>query len=340
MNYRRLGRAGLKVSEICLGTMTFGNGADEAEAKRLVDAAFDAGVNFFDTANAYVGGVSETMLGKALKGRRSDAIVASKVFNPMGGRPNDSGMSRLHIMQAVEDSLRRLQTDYLDLYYIHHVDHQTPLDEMLQAFDDLVRQGKVLYTGCSNYEAWRLMKSLSISDARGWTRFVAYQPQYSLVVRDIDEEIVPACMSEGLGVVAWSPLASGYLAGKYTPGSLKVQGTRSAEGWGFQSRFFAPNHSEILQVLFDVAEEIGKSPAQVALRWVMDRPFMTSAIVGARNAQQLGETLAAGGWRLPTEALAKLDGISRQPYRYPRAFEDPMVERRNAAIKMPGGGRS
>ncbi len=340
MDYRRLGRAGLKVSEICLGTMTFGNGADEAEAKRMVDAAFDAGVNFFDTANAYVGGVSETMLGKALKGRRSDAIVASKVFNPMGGRPNDSGMSRLHIMQAVEDSLRRLQTDYLDLYYIHHVDHQTPLDEMLQAFDDLVRQGKVLYTGCSNYEAWRLMKSLSISDARGWTRFVAYQPQYSLVVRDIDEEIVPACQTEGLGVVAWSPLASGYLAGKYTPGSLKVQGTRSAEGWGFQSRFFAPNHGEILQALFDVAKEIGKSPAQVALRWVMDQPFMTSAIVGARNAQQLGETLAAGGWRLPAEALANLDSISKQPYRYPRAFEDPMVERRNAAIKMPGGPKT
>ncbi len=340
MDYRRLGRAGLKVSEICLGTMTFGNGADEAEAKRMVDAAFDAGVNFFDTANAYVAGVSETMLGKALKGRRSDAVVASKVFNPMGGRPNDSGMSRLHIMQAVEDSLRRLQTDYLDLYYIHHVDHQTPLDEMLQAFDDLVRQGKVLYTGCSNYEAWRLMKSLAISGARGWTRFVAYQPQYSLVVRDIDEEIVPACESEGLGVVAWSPLASGYLAGKYAPGSLKVQGTRSAEGWGFQSRFFAPNHGEILQALFDVAKEIGKSPAQVALRWVMDQPFMTSAIVGARNAQQLGETLAAGGWRLPAEALANLDSISKQPYRYPRAFEDPMVERRNAAIKMPGGAKT
>ncbi len=340
MDYRRLGRAGLKVSEICLGTMTFGNGADEAEAKRMVDAAFDAGVNFFDTANAYVAGVSETMLGKALKGRRSDAVVASKVFNPMGGRPNDSGMSRLHIMQAVEDSLRRLQTDYLDLYYIHHVDHQTPLDEMLQAFDDLVRQGKVLYTGCSNYEAWRLMKSLSISDARGWARFVAYQPQYSLVVRDIDEEIVPACESEGLGVVAWSPLASGYLAGNYTPGSLKVQGTRSAEGWGFQSRFFAPNHGEILQALLDVAKEIGKSPAQVALRWVMEQPFMTSAIVGARNARQLGETLAAGGWRLPADALAKLDGISKQPYRYPRAFEDPMVERRNAAIKMPGGARN
>ena len=203
MDYRRLGRSGLKVSEICLGTMTFGNGADEAEAARMVHAALDGGVNFFDTANSYVGGVSESMLGKALKARRHDAVIATKVFNPMGGRPNDSGMSRLHIKQAVEDSLKRLQTDYIDLYYIHHVDVQTPLEEMLRAFDDLVREGKVLYTGCSNYEAWRLMEALWLSESRGWVRFDAYQPQYSLVVRDIDEELVPACQAKGLGVVAW-----------------------------------------------------------------------------------------------------------------------------------------
>ena len=336
MEYRNLGRCGLKVSEICLGTMTFGNGADQAEATRMVNAAFAAGVNFFDTANAYVGGVSETMLGEALKGRRRDAIVASKVFNPMGGRPNDSGMSRLHIMQAVEDSLRRLQTDYLDLYYIHHVDIQTPLEEMLRAFDDLVRQGKVLYTGCSNYEAWRLMEALWLSESEGWARFDAYQPQYSLVVRDIDEELVPAFEAKKLGAVAWSPMASGYLAGKYTPGSLKVQGTRSAEGWGFQARFFAPNHAEILQTLLDTAKEIGRTPAQTALRWVMDQPFMTSAIVGARNADQLKDTLAAGGWRLPPEALARLNKVSAQPHKYPRAFEEPMVDRRTQAVKMPG----
>jgi aryl-alcohol dehydrogenase-like predicted oxidoreductase len=336
MDYRRLGRAGLKVSEICIGTMTFGNGADQAEASRMVSAALDAGVTFFDTANSYVGGVSETMLGNALKGRRDDAVIASKFFNPMGGRPNDSGMSRLHIKQQVEASLKRLQTDYIDVYYIHHVDHQTPLEEMLRALDDLVRQGKVLYTGCSNYEAWRLMEALWISDSNGWARFDCYQPQYSLVVRDIDEEIVPACEVKGLGVVAWSPLASGYLAGKYTPGSLKVQGTRSAEGWGFQNRFFSPNHAEILQTLLDTARELERSPAQVALRWVMDQPFMTSAIVGARNAEQLKETLAAGGWRLPDEARARLDKVSAQARRYPRAFEDPMPERRNSAIKMPG----
>ena len=336
MEYRNLGRAGLKVSEICLGTMTFGNGADQDGATKMVNTALDAGLTFFDTANSYVGGTSETMLGVALKGKRQDAVIASKFFNPMGGRPNDSGNSRLHIKQQIEGSLKRLQTDYIDVYYIHHVDHSTPLEEVLRALDDLVRDGKILYTACSNFEAWRLMEALWISDTKGWERFACYQPQYSLVVRDIDEEIVPALQLKGLGCVAWSPLASGYLAGKYTPGSLKVQGTRSAEGWGFQGRFFAPNHPEILQTVLEVAKEIGRSPAQVALRWVMDQPFMTSAIVGARNAEQLGETLKAGGWRLPAEALARLDKVSARPNRYPRAFEDPMPERRASALKMPG----
>ena len=336
MDYRNLGRAGLKVSEICLGTMTFGNGADQEGATAMVNAALDAGVTFFDTANSYVGGTSETMLGVALKDRRADAIIASKFFNPMGGRPNDSGMSRLHIKQQIEGSLKRLQTDYIDVYYIHHVDHQTPLEEMLRALDDLVRDGKILYTACSNFEAWRLMEALWISDTKGWERFAAYQPQYSLVVRDIDEEIVPALQLKGLGCVAWSPLGSGYLAGKYRPGNLTVQGSRSAEGWGFQSKFFASNHGEILQTLIDTAKQLGKPPAEVALRWVMDQPFMTSAIVGARNVEQLEETLKAGGWRLPEDALAKLNEVSAQPRKYPRAFEDPMPARRAGALRTPG----
>jgi aryl-alcohol dehydrogenase-like predicted oxidoreductase len=336
MFYPNLGRAGLKVSEICLGTMTFGNGADQAEASRMVDSALAAGLTFFDTANSYVGGTSETMLGVALKGKRHEAIVATKFFNPMGHRPNDSGTSRLHIKQQIEASLKRLQTDYVDIFYIHHVDHATPLEETLRALDDLVRDGKLLYTACSNFETWRLMEALWLSDTNGWERFACYQPQYSLVVRDIDEEIVPAIELKGLGCVAWSPLAGGYLAGKYTPGSLKVQGTRSSEGWGFNSRFFATNHGEILQALLDVAKELGKTPAQVALRWVMDQPFMTSAIVGARNAEQLADTLKSGGWHLPKEALEKLNKVSAQPHRYPRAFEDPMPERRGAALKMPG----
>lgn len=336
MRYRRLGNSGLKVSEICLGTMTFGNGADEAETARMVHAALDAGVNFFDTANSYVGGVSETMLGKALKGRRPNAVVGSKVFNPMGAGANDSGMSRLHIKQAVEDSLRRLQTDYLDLYYIHHVDIQVPLEEMLHAFDDLVRQGKVLYTGCSNYEAWRLMEALWLSDTHGWTRFAAYQPQYSLVVRDIEEEIVPACQAKGLGVVVWSPLAGGYLAGKYQPGKLTADGTRSAEGWGFNDRFFAGNHAEVLQTLLDTARDLGRTPAQTALRWVLEQPAVSSAIVGARDARQLSETLAAGGWQLAQDALDRLDKVSAPLRRYPAGFEETMVERRNSVVKAPG----
>jgi aryl-alcohol dehydrogenase-like predicted oxidoreductase len=230
MNYRRMGRSGLKVSEICLGTMTFGHGTDQPEAERIVGACLEAGVNFFDTADAYNAGVSETILGNILHGRRRKAVIASKVFNPTGPGPNDSGMSRLHIMHAVEDSLRRLQTDYLDLYYIHHVDVQTPLEEMLRAMDDLVRAGKVRYIACSNYEAWRLMEALWISDSKNLARFECYQPQYSLVVRDIEQEIVPVCELKGIGVVVWSPLAGGFLAGKYRPGETRVEGSRSAEG--------------------------------------------------------------------------------------------------------------
>jgi aryl-alcohol dehydrogenase-like predicted oxidoreductase len=222
MNYRRLGWSGLKVSEICLGTMTFGHGADQPETDRIVGAALDLGVTFFDTADGYNAGQSEIMLGRALGAGRKHVVIASKVFNPTGPGPNDSGMSRAHILESVETSLKRLGTDYLDLYYIHHVDVETPLEEMLRAFDDLVRQGKVRYTGCSNYEAWRVMEAMWISDTRGLERFACHQPQYSLVVRDIEEEIVPACDLKGLGIVCWSPLAGGYLAGK--PGCPRHRG--------------------------------------------------------------------------------------------------------------------
>ena len=257
MEYRRLGKSGLKVSEICLGTMTFGHGADEAETNRMVDLALDAGVNFFDTANSYADGESEVLLGKALKGKRRDAVVATKFFNPMGTGPNDSGMSRAHIMQAIDDSLKRLQMDYVDIYYIHHVDTQTPLEEMLRALDDLVRQGKVRYTACSNYQAWRLSEALWLSDVHGWTQFACYQPQYSLVVRDIEQEIVPLCEHKGLGVVVWSPLAGGFLSGKYKPGERTHGGTRSEEGWAYPQRYFADNADETLQTLFDVSQELG-----------------------------------------------------------------------------------
>ena len=193
------GPVGLKVSEICLGTMTFGNGTDQAEAGRILSLSLDAGVNFIDTANTYSDGASETMLGELLGTRRHEIVLATKVFNPTGTGPNDGGMSRLHIMQAIEASLRRLRTDYIDLYYIHHVDMQTPLDEMLRALDDLITAGKIRYAACSNYEAWRLMEALWISDTQHLARFVCYQPQYSLVVRDIEEEIVPVCELQRTG---------------------------------------------------------------------------------------------------------------------------------------------
>ena len=335
MEYRRMGRTGLKVSEICLGTMTFGHSTDEAEAKRIVDLAFDAGINFFDTANSYAESRSETILGKALQGRRHDAIVATKVFNPMGANPNQSGMSRVHIMQAVEDSLNRLQTDYVDIYYIHHVDTQTPLQEMLRAFDDLVTQGKVRYIACSNYEAWRLMEALWISDTKGWARFECYQPQYSLVVRDIEQEIIPVCELKGLGVVVWSPLAGGFLTGKYTPGKRTVAGTRSAAGWAYPQQYFAANADESLAALLEVAQEVDKSPAQVAVRWVLEQPAITSAIIGARTVEQAKDNILASGWQLERDALERLNTISTLPHRYPRSMEENMHERRNRAIAMP-----
>lgn len=335
MEYRRMGRSGLKVSEICLGTMTFGHGTDQAEAKRIVDLAWEAGVNFFDTANSYSNGQSEIMLGEALKGRRQDAIIATKVFNPMGPSPNDSGMSRVHILRAIEDSLKRLQTDYVDMYYIHHVDIQTPLEEMLRAFDDLVHQGKVRYIACSNYEAWRLMEALWISDSKNLARFECYQPQYSLVVRDIEEELIPVCQLKGLGVVVWSPLAGGFLSGKYRPGEHKVAGSRSAEGWAYPERYFAANADETLAVLLEVAKELNRSPAQIAIRWVLEQPAITSAIIGARTVAQARDNLLAGGWRLPKDALARLNEVSALPPRYPKSMEANMHERRDSAVKMP-----
>ena len=335
MEYRRLGKSGLKVSEICLGTMTFGHGADEAETNRMIHLAWDAGVNFFDTANSYADGESEILLGKALKGRRRDAVIATKFFNPMGPGPNDSGMSRVHIMQAIDDSLERLQMDYVDVYFIHHVDTQTPLEEMLRALDDLVRQGKVRYTACSNYEAWRLSEALWLSDSLSLERFVCYQPQYSLVVRDIEQELVPLCEHKGLGIVVWSPLAGGFLSGKYRPGERAQDGTRSEEGWAYPQRYFAANADETLQTLYDVSEELGYSPAQVALRWVLEQRAITSVIVGARHAGHLRDNLGAAGWQLTEEALQKLNTVSHLPARYPEAMEKNMHERRESAVKMP-----
>ena len=336
MEYRNMGRTGLKVSEICMGTMTFGSGTDEDDAGRMVDRAIDVGINFFDTANSYGGGESEVSLGKALEGKRDQAVVATKIFNPMGPGPNDSGMSRVHIMQAVEASLRRLRMDYLDLYYIHHVDTETPLEEMLCALDDLVRQGKVRYTACSNYQAWRLMKALWISDVERLASIDCYQPLYNLVVRDIEQELIPICQNEGLGVVVWSPLAGGFLSGKYKPGERVLAGTRSADDWAYPQQYFAGNADATLQVLTEVAGDLGRSPAQVAFRWCLEQPGITAAIVGARTVAHLDDNLQAADFRLEGEVLERLNAVSHLPDRYPEAMEKNMHERRAAAVRMPG----
>ena len=332
-----MGRSGLKVSELCLGTMTFGVTADAGAAARMVNAALDAGVNFFDTANSYAGGESERLLGRALAGRRRDVVVATKFFNPMGGGINDSGMSRVHIMRAVEDSLRRLGTDWIDLYYIHHVDVETELDEMLHAVDALVRQGKVRYPACSNYEAWRLSEALWISDRDRLARIACYQPQYSLVVRDIEQELLPLCEYKRLGVAVWAPLAGGFLAGKYRPGMQVREGSRSADGWAYPAAYFAPTADATLKLLLERAPETGRTPAQVALRWVLERPGITSAIVGARDVEQLNQNLGAAGWRLDAALAAALTEVSAPAPRYPQAMEAEMVQRRAAAVTPPKG---
>ena len=335
MEYRNLGRSGVKVSEICLGTMTFGKSVDQAEATKIVDLAFDAGVNFFDTADAYNNGASEVILGKAIKDRRQGAIIASKFYNPMGKGPNDGGMSRVHIMQSIENSLKRIGLDYLDIYYIHHLDQETPLEEMLRALDDLVHQGKVRYIACSNYEAWRLLEALWISETRNLYRFECFQPQYNLVVRDIEQDIIPVCKLKNLGVVTYSPLASGFLSGKYKPGERKVKGTRSEEGWSFSDLTWAPNADEILKALLDASDELGKSPAQVAIRWVLEQPAISSVIIGARNVDQVRNNLLAGGWRLPPELSTRLREVSDLPDRYPKNFEKAAQKRRADGVQMP-----
>jgi aryl-alcohol dehydrogenase-like predicted oxidoreductase len=336
MQYRNLGRTGLKVSEICLGTMTFGSYTDQAEADRMLGLAIDAGVNFVDTANAYTQGKSEEILGTVLGSRRHDLVLATKFFNPVGPGINDSGWSRLHLLKSVEVSLKRLKTDYLDLLYLHHVDVQTPIEEPLRTMHNLVSQGKVRYLACSNFEAWRLADALWTSDHHDWSRIECYQPQYSLVVRDIEEELIPLCSYKGVGVVVWAPLAGGYLTGKYRPGESKVlAGARSADGWCFPERYFAANCEEILATLLGVADDLGRSPAQVALRWVLQQPGITGAIVGARNGQQLSENLLASTWKLKQFDLDRLTKVSQPQPRYPKAMEGGMVDRRHKAVSMP-----
>ncbi|MCX7670246.1 MAG: aldo/keto reductase [Anaerolineae bacterium] len=318
MEYRFLGRTGMKVSELCLGAMTFGREADEATSFRLMDRFVEAGGNFIDTANVYGRGVSEEIVGRWLKGkRRDDLVIATKVRWPMGEGPNDVGLSRKHILSSADASLRRLATDYIDLYQVHGWDGYTPLEETLSALDTLVRAGKVRYLGASNYMAWQLQKAIDISKHHDWEPFVCLQPLYNLLDRQIEWDLVEVCANEGLGIIPWSPLRGGWLSGKYRRGmAAPPENTRvdAAEKGGWSESWTAYNNERtwrIIDELLAVAQELGKTPAQVALNWVKDRPGITAPIIGARNLAQLEDNLGCVGWRLSPEQAERLNRVSQ-----------------------------
>ena len=327
MKYKRLGRTGLQVSEVCMGTMTFGGVTDESEAQRIFDRCLERGVNFFDTANAYTGGQSEQILGRIMKEHRNDLVIATKVFNPQGPGPNDMGLSRKHIIQACEDSLRRLDTDYIDLYQVHADDNNTPLEETLRALDQLVRDGKVRYIGASNHTAWRLSDALWTSETHGIARYDCLQPLYNLIERGVDQELLPLCRDKGVGVIAWSPLASGWLTGKYR-GDVADDARLNEQGRPQMGA--TVDREQILDTLINIAKGVVASPAQVALRWVMDLDGLTSAIVGARNVDQLDDNLGAIDLELDADAWKTLDRASRLPLTYPSGLVMMMQRRRQA----------
>ncbi len=327
MEYRFLGRTGMRVSELCLGAMTFGRETSEADSYRMMDSFFEAGGNFIDTADVYSLGISEEIVGRWLKNRRrDDLVVATKVRFAMDKGENDVGLSRKHILAGVENSLRRLQSEYIDLYQVHMWDDGTPLEETLATLDRLVQSGKVRYIGASNYAAWQLQKAIDISLFRGWEAFACLQPLYNLLDREIEAEIVPVCLNEGVGIIPWSPLRGGWLSGKYRRGmDAPPTGTRveeaSQRGWSESWDAYANERTwTILDNLFAVAEAVGKTPAQVALRWLLQKPGVTAPIIGARTMQHLQNNLGAAGWALSEAQMLQLDQASQMKTGYPVSF--------------------
>ena len=324
MEMRFLGNTGLQVSVLSLGTMTFGGegrfgamgdlGVDEA--REFVDRSLDAGVNLFDTADVYSAGMSEEILGKALGDRRDEIVLATKVRGRMGEGTNDVGLSRHHIISGCEASLRRLGTDYIDLYQVHGWDALTPLEETLGALDDLVRSGKVRYIGCSNYSAWHLMKSLGVSELRELERFCSQQVNYSLVARELENELVPLSLDQGVGILVWSPLAAGFLSGKFRRGQDPPEGTRLSQ-LGAPGTIDEERGYDIVDALVEVAEAHDVSPAQAAINWLLRKRGVTSVIVGARNLDQLEDNLGAASWELDEDELRRLDEASEPPQIYP-----------------------
>jgi aryl-alcohol dehydrogenase-like predicted oxidoreductase len=339
MNYRTLGRTGLRVSELCLGTMTFGQNfygiavVDQASANTMVARALEAGVNFFDTADVYSYGQSETVLGAAIKelvANRDSVVLATKVRSAMSeaatngtGDVNNVGLTRQHIFASVERSLRRLGTDYIDLYQVHGWDRLTPMEQTLRALEDLVRQGKVRYVGCSNWSARHLMKALYLARAHGWAEFVSLQAYYSLVGRDLEHELSPLCREEGLGLLPWSPLSGGFLSGKYKRDNAKPEGARRS-GFDFppidETRGF-----DAVEALEVIAKEKGATVAQVALAWLLAQPGVTSIIIGANKMSQLEDNLKASELNLTPEEVDRLSTTTAPAQRYP----DWMIERQN-----------
>jgi aryl-alcohol dehydrogenase-like predicted oxidoreductase len=323
MRYRWLGRSGLRVSELCLGTMTFGQehgfGADIDESRRMFDAFVDAGGNFIDTANMYSQGSSERFLADFIAAQRARLVVASKYTMSMDpADPNGGGNSRKNLTQALEATLRRLRTDYLDLYWVHAWDQQTPLDELLRALDDAVRAGKVLYTGFSNVPAWVVARAQTLAELRGWTRFIALQLHYSLVERNVERELIPCAEALGLGVTAWSPLAGGVLSAKYSrdPAQRATQpGRLTTTPWG--KAFLNERNLEIAAQVAQQADRLGRSASQVAIRWLLERPCGAIPIVGARTALQLRELLGALEFELDSAAHVALDAAGRIELGYP-----------------------
>ena len=324
MEYRRLGDTGLMVSELCLGCMTFGRETSEEDSKGLVGRFLEADGNFIDTADVYAKGVSEEITGRAIQGVRDDVVLATKVRFPMGDGPNDVGLSRKHVVQGCEDSLRRLGTDYIDLYQIHCWDVATPLEETLSALTDLVRAGKVRYIGVSNFTAWQIIKSVCVSEANGFERFVCLQPQYSLVERNVEYEILPACEEEGLGVIPWSPLGGGFLSGKYRRDEEPPQGSRISEAVESMEEYWDRRATErnwrVLDVVGEISESTGKSYSQIALNWLLRQPAVTAPILGVRTMEQLEDNLGAAGWELDEEQVQRLSEAGALEDTYPHRF--------------------
>jgi aryl-alcohol dehydrogenase-like predicted oxidoreductase len=325
MQYRQLGRSGLKVSSLTLGTMTFGGkgrfsyvgSTEQAEATRMVDIALEAGVNLLDTSDVYSTGTSEEIVGQAIKGKRDNVLLATKARFPMGSGPNDAGLSRHHILQACDASLKRLGVDHIDLYQCHEWDGLTPVDETMAALESLVAAGKVRYIGASNFTGWQLMKALGVADRAGSTRFVSQQIHYTLEAREAEYELVPISLDQGVGVLVWSPLAGGLLSGKYRRGQAEPSGGRNFAAWQEPPIRDEARLYDIIELLIAIGEEHSVSAAEVALAWLLHRPAVASVIIGANTEAQLRTNLKAADLQLTDNDMERLNAITKLPLLYP-----------------------